>query len=71
MSSNESHNNLDILRDCLSGPLVQRSAVENARTKQKRKSRGRKNSIKNVKIEAEANEPIPSDAEELADFVDV
>ncbi|KAL9025271.1 MAG: hypothetical protein Q9196_005877 [Gyalolechia fulgens] len=70
MSLYGSQETLELFRDCLSGPLIQRSAVVNAGTK-KRKSKTRKNSIKPVKDEVVANHTNnPSDAEELAEFVD-
>lgn len=71
MSLDESQKkNLELFRDCLSGPLVQRSSIENAKSK-KRKSRGRKNSIEVVKEDVPVNYEDPDDAEELAEFIDV
>lgn len=69
MSLDESRKNLELFRDCLSGPLVQRSALENTKAK-KRKSRFRKNNVKAVKDEIEVNHTDPGDAEELAEFTD-
>ncbi|KAL9053846.1 MAG: hypothetical protein Q9206_003776 [Seirophora lacunosa] len=71
MPFDETQSNLDIFRDCLSGPLVQRSAVGKGRTPQKRRTKGRKNSIKPVKIHVEADSLGRGDVEELAEFIDV
>lgn len=60
-----------LFRDCLSGPIVHRSAVGQAKSARKRKPKGRKTSIKLVKDEAGVEDPGERDAEELADFVDV
>ncbi|KAI4170657.1 MAG: hypothetical protein LQ346_008835 [Caloplaca aetnensis] len=59
-----------LFRDCLSGPIVHRSAVGQAKSARKRKPKGRKTSIKLVKDEAGVEDPGERDAEELADFVD-
>lgn len=71
MPFEEAQSNLDTFRDCLSGPLVQRSAVEKGRTPQKRRTKGRKNSIKPVKIHVEADSLGRGDVEELAEFIEV
>lgn len=71
MPLDEAQNNLDLFHDCLSGPLVQRSAVDSAKTSQKRRSKGRKKSIKPVQNESVVNNSDPADAEDLAEFIDV
>ncbi|KAL8646981.1 MAG: hypothetical protein Q9210_005826, partial [Variospora velana] len=67
MPLDEAQSNLDLFRDCLSGPLVQRSAIENAKISQKRRTKGRKNSDKHdIDTDALGH----GDAEELAEFID-
>ncbi|KAL8926515.1 MAG: hypothetical protein Q9208_002842 [Pyrenodesmia sp. 3 TL-2023] len=71
MSTDETQSsNHRLLRDCLTGPIVHRSAVGQAKPARKRKSKGRKNTIKPVKDEILGNGPNDGDAEELADFVE-
>ncbi|KAL9598748.1 MAG: hypothetical protein Q9219_004306 [cf. Caloplaca sp. 3 TL-2023] len=71
MSPDESQKNLELLRDCLSGPLVQRSSIHGgSKSKQKRKPKARKNSTKLAKDEVEVNHAAGDDAEELTDFIE-
>jgi hypothetical protein len=60
--------NFQVFRDCLSGPLIEKSSTELG--KKHRKARGnsrRKAAIKPIQIELEER----NDAEELAEFIDV
>jgi hypothetical protein len=57
--------NFQIFRDCLSTPLIEKSAEQPV--KRARKARGRKTAIKPIKHEIEE----PNDTEELAEFIDV
>ncbi|PMD67271.1 uncharacterized protein K444DRAFT_515846 [Hyaloscypha bicolor E] len=56
--------NFQIFRDCLSTPLIEKSAEQPV--KSARKARGRKTAIKPIKHEIEE----PNDTEELAEFID-
>jgi hypothetical protein len=58
--------NLRLLRDCLSDPLISQSQAP-TKPKKSRNKAGRKTAIKSVVQEKEEG----SDAEELADFIDV
>lgn len=68
MPFDEAQSNFDLFRDCLSGPLLQRSAIENAKVSQKRRTRGRKYSVKH---DIDAHAIGQGDAEELAEFINV
>lgn len=71
MSSDERQKNRDLFRDCLSGPLVQRFALHEAKSLRKRKSKGRKKDIKLVKDEVKSSETLQNQVEELGEFIDV
>ncbi|KAL8695765.1 MAG: hypothetical protein Q9224_003175, partial [Gallowayella concinna] len=65
----ELQKNLDLFRDCLSGPLVQRLAIDNSRPRRKRRSKGQKKKAGEAVDVPEQNDTLPA-AEELTDFVD-
>ncbi|KAL8803113.1 MAG: hypothetical protein Q9182_003363 [Xanthomendoza sp. 2 TL-2023] len=65
MLSSELQKNFDLFRDCLSGPLVQRLAIDNAKPTRKRKSKGQKKKAGDVLDEQNDTPPA---AEELTDF---
>ncbi|KAL8653017.1 MAG: hypothetical protein Q9226_004012 [Calogaya cf. arnoldii] len=69
MISGELQDNLELFRDCLSGPLVQRLVVDNGKASGKSKAKRRKRRPKDVE---HVSEPTASGspAEELVDFVD-
>ncbi|KAI4121324.1 MAG: hypothetical protein LQ338_006435, partial [Usnochroma carphineum] len=70
MSRDETTSNLGLFRDCLSNPLVQRSAVGQVQSSRKRRSKGRKTSIKSVKDDTDCDGSGQGAAEELAEFID-
>ena len=70
MISGDLQNNFELFRDCLSGPLVQRLAVDRNESSGKRKPKGRKRHLKDVGHEP-GTMTSGSSAEELEDFVDV
>jgi len=59
--------NLQLLRDCLSDPLIEQSSGRTAKSKKARNKAGRKTATKLVVVERTET----SDADELAEFVDV
>lgn len=63
--------NLNTFRDCLSGPLISRSAITPAKSQKRRQPRRRKHDVKPSGQAPYAAEDNDSDAEELADFIDV
>ena len=64
--------NLSTFRDCISGPLIARSAKPPVKYQEKRQTRGRRNhNVKHSRQASYAAEENSSDAEELADFIDV
>ncbi|KAI4111449.1 MAG: hypothetical protein LQ339_000648 [Xanthoria mediterranea] len=69
MISDELQGNLEFLRDCLSGPLVQKFAVDRRRSSSKLKPKRRKRSNKDVEHESGTTATGPP-AEELGDFID-
>ncbi|KAL8858377.1 MAG: hypothetical protein Q9178_005058 [Gyalolechia marmorata] len=69
MISSDLQNNFELFRDCLSGPLVQRLAVDRNGSSGKRKPKGRKRHLKDVEHEPGATTS-GSPSEELEDFVD-
>lgn len=71
MSYDETQHNRGLFGDCLSGPLVHRSAGGQVKPSRKRKPKGRRNCIKPVKDEAEGEHLDKEYAVELADFIDV
>ncbi|TAQ89877.1 hypothetical protein B7494_g1816 [Chlorociboria aeruginascens] len=69
MAEGDEHINFPIFRDCLSSPLIQKSAAEPPKINRKARGRGgRKTAIKPVRTIVSSDEP--NDAEELADFID-
>ncbi|KAL8670676.1 MAG: hypothetical protein Q9168_004797 [Polycauliona sp. 1 TL-2023] len=69
MISDELQGNLDIFRDCLSGPLVQRLAVDRRKSSGKPKTKRRKRASKDVELDSSTT-ATESPAEEVAEFVD-
>ncbi|KAL8766678.1 MAG: hypothetical protein Q9209_006608 [Squamulea sp. 1 TL-2023] len=69
MVSAELPNNFELFRDSLSGPLVQKLAVDQGKSSKKRKPKGRKRQPEDVEHEPE-KEDVRSTSEELGDFVD-
>ena len=63
--------NLNLLRDCISGPLIARSARTSAKPKKKRQSKGRKNEAVRSEQTSHAAEDSNTDTEELAEFINV
>lgn len=71
MISIDLQKNLDLFRDCLSGPLVQRLALDKSLPAQKRRSKGQRKKVKEVANVPEEDDDARPAAEELTDFVDV
>ena len=67
----ENRGNFETFRDCLWGPIVQQDTARSGRSLRKRSRRGRKNAYRSTKPAGYEIESKTSDAEELADFVDV
>ena len=63
--------NLSLLRDCISGPLIARSAKASAKPQKKRQSKGRKNEAVRSEQTLHAAGDSNTDTEDLADFVNV
>ena len=57
--------NLTLFRDCISGPLIAKSATTPVKPQRKRQLRGRKNEVEPIQLEGDTT------AEELAEFIDV
>lgn len=70
MLSNELQGNLELFRDCLSGPLVQKFAVDHTTSSSKSKPKRRKRAPRDVEYES-GTTATGSAAEELGDFIDV
>ncbi len=70
MISGELQGNLESLRDCLSGPLVQKFAVDRRKSPSRLKPKRRNRSLKDVEHESGTTATGPP-AEELGDFIDV
>ncbi len=68
MNEEDSQSNYEVFRECLSGPIIQKSAVKP--TKPRKRKAGR-SAIKPVEIPDLHEEHGGNDAEDLADFVDV
>ena len=71
MSLERNSKNFDLFRDCLSGPLAQRLAPTSTKASRKRKSKGRRNKIKHVQAEAASSDVLPSQDEDVGEFIDV
>ncbi|KAL8760378.1 MAG: hypothetical protein Q9199_000001 [Rusavskia elegans] len=69
MLSNELQGNLELFRDCLSGPLVQKFAVDHTTSSSKSKPKRRKRAPRDVEYES-GTTATGSAAEELGDFID-
>lgn len=68
----ENRGNFETFRDCLCGPILQQDAAKSSRSPGMKSRRGRKNtSYRSTKHAGYEIESETSDAEELADFVDV
>ncbi|KAL8999616.1 MAG: hypothetical protein Q9169_001576 [Polycauliona sp. 2 TL-2023] len=66
----ELQGNLELFRDCISGPLVKRLAIDNIKSSSKPKSKRRKRAPQNAKHESSATATIETLDEELVEFVD-
>ncbi|KAI9822469.1 MAG: hypothetical protein M1827_000188 [Pycnora praestabilis] len=66
----DERSNYETFRDCLSGPIIQKSAVKGSKPQKRRNARGRKNTIKVVEHVETQNERDEQGAEDLADFID-
>ncbi|KAL8948978.1 MAG: hypothetical protein Q9222_004884, partial [Ikaeria aurantiellina] len=64
-------NNYEVFWDCLSGPLIQRSAIDNIKATKARKSKKRRSEVEVGDVHVEKEHGASSTAEDLADFVDV
>lgn len=63
--------NLAVFRDCVSGPLIAKSASTPAKPQRKRQPKGRKNDDKPVQLVSDGAGKDGTTAEELAEFIDV
>lgn len=63
--------NFTVFRDCLSGPLIAKSASTPVKPQRKRQSKGRKNEVKSAQLVSDGAGKDDTTAEELAEFVDV
>ncbi|KAI9725043.1 MAG: hypothetical protein M1812_000319 [Candelaria pacifica] len=69
MIDDEERSNYETFRDCLSGPVIQKSAVK-SKPKGRRSSKGRKNAIKPIASISPKDAADEQDADDLAEFVD-
>ncbi|KAI9707658.1 MAG: hypothetical protein M1836_000619 [Candelina mexicana] len=69
MINDEERNNYETFRDCLSGPVIQKSATK-SKQKGRRSSKGRKNAIKPVASASSQDAGEEQDADDLAEFTD-
>ncbi|MCJ1458152.1 hypothetical protein MMC28_008523 [Mycoblastus sanguinarius] len=67
--SDQAQTNYDILRDCLSEPIIQKSASKPSNSK-RRKLKGRKHTIQETLTPGGIPEAETNHAEDLADFID-
>ena len=63
--------NLTVFRDCISGPLIAKSASTPVKPQRRRQSKGRKNGDKPVQLVSDGSGKDDTTAEELAEFIDV
>ena len=71
MTSELNNANFNIFRDCLSGPLIARSAETPSKTQKRRKHKGRKHAEITPPSQALDAVGDTEDAEDLAEFIDV
>lgn len=71
MAENEGSGNFDTFRECLSGPLIEKSAVTPIRPKKRRTTQAHRNASKVVKGHVGHGEEGHNAAEDLAEFIDV
>ncbi len=71
MADNEGSGNFDIFRECLSGPLIEKSAITPTRPKKRRIAQAHRNASKVVKGHVGHGEEGHNAAEDLAEFIDV
>ena len=69
MNLGEDDRNFMILRECLSGPIIEESTAESTKPNRRKSSKGRNNS--SVKAAASGRGDDPNSAEDLSDFIDV
>jgi len=71
MADNSGSGNFDSFRECLSGPLIEKSAIKPKRPNKRRTAQGHRNTSKVVKGPVgHANEE-QNTAEDMAEFIDV
>ena len=63
--------NLTIFRDCISGPLIAKSASAPVKPQRKRQPKGRKKEVEPVRLLSDGAGKGDTTAEELAEFIDV
>jgi len=71
MADNEGSSNFDTFRECLSGPLIEKSAITPIRPKKRRTTQAHRNASKVVKGHVGHGEEGHNAAEDLAEFIDV
>jgi len=71
MADNEGSGNFDTFRECLSGPLIEKSAITPIRPKKRRTTQAHRNASKVVKGHVGHGEEGHNAAEDLAEFIDV
>ncbi len=71
MADDEGSGNFDTFRDCLSGTLIEKSAIKSPRVNKRRTAQGHRNASKLVKGPVGDGEEEQNAAEDLAEFIDV
>lgn len=71
MADDDDTGNFATFRDCLCGPLLEKSAIKRPRSSKRRTARGHRNSSEAVKGIGGHGEEEQSAADELVEFVDV
>ena len=73
MNGNAS-SNYEVFRDCLSGPIIEKSAITPTKPRKRKTSKGRKTAVKTGQHPDHNEDEQHSDGdnpEDLADFIDV
>lgn len=73
MADEEPSSNYEAFRECLSGPIIQKSALAPSKARKRKAHKARRKSTDQTTIEPHdgLDERNGSDAEDLADFIDV
>lgn len=71
MADQEGSGNFDTFRECLSGPLIEKSAITSTRPKRRRTTQGHRNASKGLKGLVGHGDEKQTSADDLTEFIDV